>query len=165
MSLQAQITNLAVRVGTECKAIRVAMGDKTSLATVDKTSLVAAINELVGLVASATEINDAAGAGVLDQTWSADKINSSLLALKSEIIDGAPAAYDTLIELATALQGAGADIEGILTALGNRVRFDAAQALTAPQQAQARTNIGAVAAADIGDYNSDFVATFEAAIA
>jgi hypothetical protein len=165
MSLQAQITNLAVRVGTECKAIRVAMGDKTSLATVDKTSLVAAINELVGLVASATEINDLAGAGVLDQTWSADKINSSLLALKSEIIDGAPAAYDTLLELATALQGAGADIEGILTALGNRVRFDAVQALTAPQQAQARTNIGAVAAADVGDFNSDFVATFEAAIA
>lgn len=164
MSLQAQITNLAVRVGTECKAIRVAMGDKTSLATVDKTSLVAAINELVGLVASATEINDAAGAGVLDQTWSADKINAALIALKSEIIDGAPAAYDTLIELATAFQGADADISDILTALGNRVRFDAAQALTAPQQAQARANIGAASALEVGDTTVDFVATFEAAL-
>lgn len=165
MSLQSQITNLAVRVGTEIKSVRAAMGDKTSLTTADKTSLVAAINELVGLVATATEINDLAGAGVLDQTWSVAKINSSLLALKSEIINGAPAAYDTLLELATELQGADADIEAILTALGNRVRFDAAQALTAPQQAQARTNIGAVAAADVGDFNSDFVATFEAAIA
>lgn len=164
MSLQSQITNLAVRVATEIKSVRAAMGDKTLLTTADKTSLVAAINELVGLVASATEINDAAGAGVLDQTWSADKINASLLALKSEIIDGAPAAYDTLLEIATALQDADADIEGILTALGNRVRFDVSQSLTAPQQAQARSNIGAVAAADVGDYNSDFVATFEAAL-
>lgn len=165
MSLQSQITNLSIRIGTEFKSVRAAMGDKSSLATVDKSSLVAAINELVGLVATATEINDLAGAGVLDQTWSADKINSSLLALKSEILGGAPEAYDTLLELFTELQGADADIVAILTALGNRVRFDAAQALTAPQQAQARTNIGAVAAADIGDYNSDFVATFEAAIA
>lgn len=164
MSLQAQITNLAVRVGTECKAIRVAMGDKAGLATTTKVSLVGAINELVALVATATEISDTAGAGVTDKTWSADKINSSLLALKSEILNGAPEAYDTLLELANALQGADADIEGILTALGNRVRFDAVQALTAPQQAQARTNIGAVAASDIGDVNSDFVATFEGAL-
>lgn len=164
MSLQSQITNLSIRIGTEFKSVRAAMGDKSSLATVDKSSLVAAINELVGLVATATEINDLAGAGVLDQTWSADKINASLLALKSEIIDGAPAAYDTLLEIATALAGADANITDILTALGNRVRFDAAQALTAPQQAQARTNIGAVAASDIGDVNSDFVATFEGAL-
>lgn len=164
MSLQSQITNLAVRVGTECKSIRGAMGDKSALTTANKTTLVAAINELVTLVSAATEIQDTAGAGVLNKTWSADKIASAIAALKSEILDGAPEAYDTLIELATALQGADADIEGVLTALGNRVRFDAAQSMSAPQQAQARANIGAVAATDIGDVESNFVATFEAAL-
>ena len=32
----------------------------------------------------------------------------------------------------------------------------------APEQLQARTNIGAVASADIGDTSTDFVAIFEA---
>ncbi len=44
------------------------------------------------------------------------------------------------------------------------MRFDAAQTLTVPEQTQARSNIGAVAAADIGDTNTDFVAIFNAAL-
>ena len=40
----------------------------------------------------------------------------------------------------------------------------AAQTLTTPQQAQARTNIGAQAAADIGDPDQDLVAVFNAAL-
>jgi hypothetical protein len=52
----------------------------------------------------------------------------------------------------------------LLTAVNHRVRFDAAQTLTATEQAQARSNIGAVAAADVGDTDTDFVAIFEGAL-
>ena len=43
------------------------------------------------------------------------------------------------------------------------VRFDAAQTLTAPQQTQARANIGAQSAAAIGDPDRDLVADYTAA--
>ena len=47
--------------------------------------------------------------------------------------------------------------------IANRVRFDAAQTLAAPQQAQARANIGALGAVEIGNPDHDFVADYTAA--
>ena len=164
MSLQTQITNLATRVGTECKAIRAAMGDKASLSTTNKTSLVAAINELVSTIASATSILDTATTGDTSHTWSANKIIAEINAAKSAIINGAPAAYDTLIEIATQLSSDQTALGNLLTAVGNRVAFDQAQTLTAPQKAQAIANIGAVSATDVGNVSADFVATFDAAL-
>ena len=164
MSLQTQITNLATRVGTECKSIRAAMGDKASLTTTDKTTLVAAINELVTTVASASSILDTATTGDTTHTWSANKIVAEITAAKNAIINGAPAAYDTLIEISNKLSADDGVTSGLLTAVGNRVAFDAVQTLTAPQKAQAIANIGAISAADVGDVNSDFVATFNAAL-
>jgi hypothetical protein len=41
------------------------------------------------------------------------------------------------------------------------VRFDAAQTLTVAEQLQARTNIGAVAASDVGNTDTDFVVIFD----
>ena len=164
MSLQTQITNLATRVGTECKSLRAAMGDKTALTTTDKTTLVAAVNELVTTIASASSILDSATTGDTTHTWSANKIVAEINAAKTAIINGAPAAYDTLIEIATQLSTDQTALGNLLTAVGNRVAFDAAQTLTAPQKAQAIANIGAISAADVGDVNSDFVATFNAAL-
>ena len=164
MSLQTQITNLATRVGTECKSIRAAMGDKTALTTTNKATLVAAINELVTTIASASSILDSATTGDTTHTWSANKIVAEINAAKTAIINGAPAAYDTLIEIATQLSTDQTALGNLLTAVGNRVAFDAAQTLTAPQKAQAIANIGAISAADVGDVNSDFVATFNAAL-
>ena len=92
------------------------------------------------------------------------KIIAELNAAKASIIDGAPAAYDTLLEIANKLASDDTATAGMLTAINNRVRFDAAQTLTAPQQLQARTNIGAVASSDIGNTETNFVTTFEAAL-
>lgn len=80
------------------------------------------------------------------------------------IVGSAPAALDTLAELATALGGDANFSATVTTALSNRVRVDAAQSLTAPQQLQARSNIGAVAAADVGNTDTNFVTVFEAAL-
>ena len=165
MSLQTQISNLAVRVATECKAIRVVTGSLPSLSTTDKSSLVAAINELKTALTTAAGVLDSATTGDTTHTWSANKIISEITAAKTAIINGAPAAYDTLIEISDKLASDDSDISGLLTAMGNRVRFDAAQVLTAPQKVQALSNIGAISAADVGDVSSNFVTTFETALA
>lgn len=52
MSLATQLSNLATRIGTEFKAVRTSVGSLTSLSTTNKTSLVAAINEVYATVAS-----------------------------------------------------------------------------------------------------------------
>ena len=80
------------------------------------------------------------------------------------VVDAAPAALDTLNELAAAL-GDDPDFAGtITTALGKRVAVDQVQAFTGPEQAQARANIGAASAAAVGDTEVDLVAIFEAAL-
>lgn len=164
MSLTVQISNLAVRIATECKSIRATTGDKTALTTTDKTSLVAAVNELKAALSGAAGILDSAGAGDTSHTWSADKIVAQLAAVKSEILNGAPAAYDTLLEIANQLATDDGAIGGLLTAVGNRVAFDQAQVLTAPQKAQALANIGAISASDVGDVTTNFVTSFEAGL-
>ena len=56
------------------------------------------------------------------------------------------------------------DVDALLAAVNNRVRFDAAQSLTVAEQLQARSNIGAVAASDVGNTDTDFVAVFVGAL-
>ena len=165
MSLQTQIQNLAVRVATECKSIRSLTGSTANLTTANKTSLVAAINELKTALGTASQILDTATTGDTTHTWSANKIIAELASLKTQILDGAPAAYDTLLEISNKLSSEDSAITSLMTAVGNRVRFDAAQTLDATQKAQAISNIGAISAADVGDVSTNFVTTFESALA
>ncbi len=164
MSLQSQISNLAIRIATECKSIRAVTGDKASLSTTNKTNLVAAINELKTSMASAAGILDTATTGDVTHTWSADKIITEINAAKTAIINGAPEAFDTLIEIANKLSTDDGVTTAMLTSIGNKVAYDQAQTLTSLQKAQAIANIGAISAADVGDVNSNFVATFEASL-
>ena len=163
MSLQTQLHSFVLRAAQEFNAVYTKIGTLASLSTTDKTSLVAAINELKGAIGAATSIDDAQ-VGIAT-TYSSSKIVGLLDALKAEILGGADAAYDTLLEIQQAIQSGDGSIAALLDAVNKRVRFDAAQTLTAAEQAQARTNIGAVAAADVGDTAFDFVAAFEGALA
>jgi hypothetical protein len=177
--LATRLQSLATRVATECKSIRLALqakvGDLTSLATVTKSNLVEAINEVRAAAVAAhaaaqaaATIDDNASASSAE-TWSINKIIAELettaAAVRDQILGGAGAAFDTLTELQALLEGDAAELAGLATAIGNRVRFDAAQALTTDQKAQARTNIGAVGTGDIGDPDQDLVAVFEAGLA
>lgn len=175
MSLETRIVALAQGIGADIKTARIERGDMTSLATTEKNSLVAAINELVGLVGSGgVQIDDLATNGDTTVTWSADKIFDSIEAAKTAVtnslVNGAAAALDTLNELATALGNDPNFATTIAAEIANRVRYDAVQTLTAPQQAQARSNIGAAASADlttlttgIGNYDRDLVAEYTTA--
>ena len=175
MSLEARIISLAQAVGTDVKALTAARGDLSALNTTTKTSLVAAINEMLTLIGSAgASIDDLAGNGNTAVTWSADKIFDSIelakTAVKDELTGGAAAALDTLNELAAALGNDPAFATTIATEIANRVRYDAVQTLTSPQRTQARDNIGAAAARDLSDlvaglgaYDRDYAADYSAA--
>lgn len=178
MSLSTNIVDLATRVGSECKSIRTLVNgnaaDLSALTTTAKSSLVAAVNELKAAIAGASGIDD--GTISSSTSWSstktADEINSRLQTAVNGLVNGAPTALDTLKELADALAADDSDIAALVTALDNRVRFDAAQTLTAPQATQARSNIGAAAASDVtalttavGSTTADYVSTFTAALA
>lgn len=175
MSLETRIIALAQAMGTDVKTLTAAQGSLSALNTTTKTSLVAAINELMTLIGSAgASINDAAGNGNTAVTWSADKIFDSIeaakAAVKNELVGGAAAALDTLNELAAALNNDPSFATTIAGEIANRVRFDAAQTLTSPQQTQARANIGAAAASDVsgliaglGTYDRDYAADYTAA--
>ena len=161
MSLQTQIHSLVIRVADEFKAVYSKIGNLSSLSTTDKSTLVAAINELKAAIATVAVIDDLTP-GSTTTTFSASKIVTLLDALRAQILGGADAAYDTLLELQQALQNDQTGIAALTAAIDKRVRFDAVQTLTAPEQLQTRTNIGAVASIDIGDTTTDFVAIFEA---
>lgn len=175
MSFETNVTNLATRVATECKSIRSLLNgngaDLAGLTTTAKGNLVAAINELNASIAavsgSAAGINDANTSTA--STWSSQKTNDQIIAMKDSILGGAGGAYDTLQELKDLLDAsdAGDDsaIAAINTALGNRVRTDtAAQGLDATSRQNARTNIDVYSTAEIGDVTTNFVATFEAGL-
>ena len=162
MTQVARITALATSIGADIKALKAADGDLTALTTTAKGNLVAALNELHGLIGSAgAVIDDNAGNGNTNVTWSADKIYDSIAAaiqaLKTDIVGGASSAYDTLIELENFIKtnaGAAADLAA---AVANRVRYDDAQTLNTAQKLQACQNIG------IGDPEHDFLADYVAA--
>ena len=203
-----QINDLAIRVGKECKLIYAKIG-KSALTTTEKATLIGAINELDAAVKSndgdISTINSALTAlqtklnGIIDDTsasttkvYSSSKVESKITAAKQEVkndlLGGAGAAYDTLKELADLIDTNKTAIEALQTIAAGHVKYDAAQVLTNEQKAQARTNIGAVAASEInftevnnkiaantkkisdlktslGNLSTDFVAVFEAELA
>ena len=73
----------------------------------------------------------------------------------ANVVNSAPAALDTLRELATALGNDASFSTTVSTALGNRLRIDTnAQGLTATQQGYGRTNLGlgTAATSNTGDF-------------
>lgn len=157
MSLETRLSAFAQAVGVDIGALLKSRGNLADLTTTQKTNLVAAINELkaaLGTIDLTAIISDTAGAAVVDKTWSAAKITAALAALKAQILDGAPEAFDTLKEIADYLSANDGALAGLLTAINNRVRFDAAQDLTAEQKLQACVNIG------VGDPEVDLVLAY-----
>jgi len=178
MSLETRLVALANAIGTDIKALNTAQGLLSSLNTTAKSNLVAAINEVLAAANAAAgggvSINDAAGNGDTTVTWSADKIYDAIEAAKTAVtnslVDGAAATLNTLNELAAALNNDPSFAATIATEIANRVRYDAAQTLSGPQQTQARSNIGAAAATDLStltaglaNYDRDLAADYATA--
>lgn len=106
-------------------------------------------------------INDAVTATT--STWSSSKVNAAITEAVANVVGAAPAALDTLLEIATQLTADESAAAALTNAVGLRVRVDAAQVFTAPQQTQGRANIGAQDASLIGNADQDLVAAYTAA--
>lgn len=165
MSLETRIVSLAQAIGADIKTLNANQGSLSSLNTSAKSSLVASINELLSTVSAIqiqqstyTQIDDSVSDST--HTWSATKIESMIesakTAVTNSLVDGAAAALDTLKELATALGNDPSFATTLATQMASRVRFDESQTLTEEQKVTARTNIGAVSLASIGNYDRDF---------
>lgn len=178
MSLEVKIAALITAVGGDVKLLTNKIGDLTSLTTTQKATLVGAISEVQAAVttlqAGSTTINDTAGNGDVNVTWSADKIYDEIVAsaaaLKNDILGGAGAALDTLKELADALAGDANYATTIATKMAKVVAVDVIQTFTNAEKIQARANIGAAAAADVtqlqtdlGNVDADLVALYTTA--
>lgn len=168
-TLVTRITDLAAAIAAEAKAHKVLINnnatDLSALTTTAKANLVAALNELRVLILSVqTTANNAAvinDAGTTNHdAWSAQKIALEIQAAKDALVNGASTALDTLAELAAAIGNDANFAASVTTSLGNRVRYDSAQTLTAPQKAQAKSNIDAYGNLEIGTPDTDFATVF-----
>lgn len=161
MTLEQRVTALTQLIAADIKAINNNVGTLSGLSTTAKNNIVAAINEIFTMAQEAGAINDAAGSGVTDETWSASKISSSLsdaiAGLRTELTAGAAAALDTFSELAAAINNDPTFASTLATQMSKRVRFDSTQTLTVGEQLQACTNIG------IGNPDVDLVAIYNTA--
>lgn len=118
-----------------------------------------ALQTAVGAVVSPTTvISDAAGAGVFDKTWSADKLIAYITAAatqaKDDIINGAPAALDTLLEIANQLAADQTALGSLVLALDAAIRTDIVQAFTDAQKTQAQENMGVTASTMMASYTA-----------
>jgi hypothetical protein len=184
MSVSAKLLLLAAAIGADVKLLSAAQGDLTALPTTAKDNLVAAIAEVHALAesgGSGVVIDDAAGNGATTVVWSADKVFDTIevakQAVKDDLLNGAGPAFDTFQELQVLLENNEDAVTALTSAVGNRVRYDAVQALTPEQRQQARENIGAVGQSEldavnnlatsigdaIGDSDADLVAAYNAA--
>ena len=117
-------------------------------------------------VYSSTKVNTAITALIDDattvtgKTWSSSKTQAVVNAAVASLVGGAPGTLDALNELAAALGNDANFATTMTTALGNRVRFDAAQTLTAAQKVQVKANIDALGTLEIGNPDADFVAAY-----
>lgn len=158
MTQEQRITALSQAIGADIKELRARAGSLSSLNTSDKSSLVNAINELqADLASSGVQINDNALPSSTTVAYSPAKITALILALKTEILGGASAAYDTLQEIQNELQGDDTAISGLLTAVGKRVAYDALQSLSDAEKLISCQNIG------VGNFDRDFATDYTTA--
>ena len=157
MTIESGVIALAQAVGADVKALNIKIGDLSLLTTTAKSNLVAAINEAAASGGGGVVIDDDAGLGDTTVTWSANKTFTAIQAAVDALVDGAPAALDTLNKLAAALGNDENLAQTMIAQINNRVRFDELQVLTAPQQLNACTNIG------VGDPTRNFAADYAAA--
>lgn len=184
MSLQTRLSDFITAVGTDYKQLRTwitgsSSSNLTGLTTTDKSSLLAAVNEVnakaapsppdasetvKGIVELATLAEVATGTDALRAVTAAG-VRQERLALRSEILGaGVPATLDTLDEIAQAVADDANFATTMTTALANRLRVDtAAQNLTTQQKADGRTNLDVYSRAEIGDPETDLVALYTTA--
>jgi hypothetical protein len=161
MSLQLRLGDLITAIGTDYKQFRTwitgsTTGDLTGLTTTDKSSLVAAVNEVKassgspaaasttasGIAEIATLAEVATGTDTT-RFVTAEGVRQERTALKAELLGGATAAFDTLNELAALVTAAEETsvIDALTTVVGGKA--DASTVYTQTQIGNPETDLAA----------------------
>lgn len=139
------------------EAVFAQIGADVGLSKKDIIDLQTAVGA-IGAISPTAVISDAAGAGVFDKTWSADKLIAYITAAatqaKDDIINGAPAALDTLLEIANQLAADQTALGALVLALDAAIRTDIVQAFTDAQKTQAQENMGVTASTMMASYTA-----------
>lgn len=139
------------------EAVFTQIGTDVGLSKKDIIALQTAVGA-IGAISPTAVISDAAGAGVFDKTWSADKLIAYITAAatqaKDDIINGAPAALDTLLEIANQLASDQTALGSLVLALDAAIRTDIVQAFTDAQKTQAQENMGVTASTMMASYTA-----------
>lgn len=144
-----------LKITAKLNQLKSEIGAMSGLSTADKSSLVAAINEVRGVALAA---QSSGGAAIDDNTtstlttWSSTKVNSEILAKIATALEG-----EDLSDLAQ-------EIADLQLADAGLVSTSNPQSFTNPQQAQARENISAADSVEVGDTDYDFEADIDAAL-
>lgn len=185
MSLETRVNALATQIGTDVKQNLDNIGVLANLTTTDKSNLVNAINEVAGAAAvgallaanNLSDINDTAAARTNLDVSSTGEITAEITAAITAvtlaglggldeagvdarvnlIVDAAPAALDTLNEIAAALNDDPDFHTTITNSLTDRVSYSTVQTRTPAEQLQACENIA------VGNPEADHLATYIAA--
>ena len=163
-NLKTVLENVVTAIGTDIKTLKgkdteiknsvdflktdvsTKLGDLTTLATTDKTSVVRAMNELKASIGAVNTGTDETAVNQLID----NKINA--------LIDNAPEALNTLKEIADKLQADESTATALANTVAKKVAFDSPQSLSTEQQKQAQENIG------LGDLSSaDLVTVYTTA--
>jgi len=106
MTLGTVLQNFAQRVATEFKSVRALINgggqNLSGLNTTNKTNLVAAINEIQGMLGDAGAHIDDTAISLLT-VWSSNKTDAQINAAVSALVDASPDQLNTLNELAAAI--------------------------------------------------------------
>lgn len=152
------------KINSEIDTVKIIIGDTTQLTNFGGSTTVDIIKALTYLNTQITSTINNLGAKINDstnnsttETWSANKIYTSISSAVSGLVNNSPAVLDTLNELAAALDNDPNFATTLATQMGKRVRVDAPQTFTAAEQAQGCANLG------IGNPNTDFVAAYNTA--
>lgn len=151
MSQQSNLASAFLRIASAINTIAGRVGTLSSLNTTDKTNLVAALNEVRGLIPSVASVIDDSATGT-SKTWSSTKIQSQITAALASLLGGAGGDSDTLKELADRITALAQADSGLIS-------FSQSQTLSAAQRLQAGTNLG------LGDPAHNYVTAIEQALA
>lgn len=150
MTMQVNLALALTRLTTAINAVDTHVGPLASLSTTNKTSLVAALNEVQGLIPTVASFLDDNALSTA-KSWSSSKINSQITAAIQALLGGASGNSDTLKELADQITALAQADNGLLS-------FAAVQTLTVGQKQTGCGNLG------IGDPTHNYVTAIEAAL-
>lgn len=175
MDIVQRIDLLVSRIAAEFNLVNTKLGgDLTNLSTVDKTSLISAINELKtyldSLNTTQTElINDTLNSS-LTKVWSITKLKEFTVGLFDSLWTGVPLEHDTLVKISSELTSLKSELSDYVP-----YNIDVSTSKTDIEKGTARTNIGAIGQSeldavdskvdalrtDIGNHDFDYVTYFD----